>query len=134
MSASNPTSPTPLIPVTVVMSLITMIFPSLFDYVALLERYHPRKALMWQLARILGLYLLNLYTLILALWSKVQDGLRDSPLSGVAGASGLDATTSGAMTNATMTTPAPFTTTPSNGTSNRTDYTYDFNCWETTIG
>ena len=66
------------------MSLITMIFPSLFDYVALLERYHPRKALMWQLARILGLYLLNLYTLILALWSKVQDGLQDSPLAAVA--------------------------------------------------
>ena len=110
--------------------MITMIFPSLFDYVALLERYHPRKALMWQLARILGLYLLNLYTLILALWSKVQDGLRDSPLSAVAseGASGRDVTTSGSVNNATATTTtlAYVTTTPSNATMNGSEYSYDF--------
>ena len=114
------------------MSLITMIFPSLFDYVALLERYHPRKALMWQLARILGLYLLNLYTLILALWSKVQDGLRDSPLGGVSGVGGSASPT--AVTNATVTTTMPIVTTAVNATSNVTVYSYDFNCWETTIG
>ena len=117
--------------VTVVMSLITMIFPSLFDYVALLERYHPRKALMWQLARILGLYLLNLYTLILALWSKVQAIANDSPLTVGAGSEAVTDVTMFAINNdnGSLTTMAmPVTSTPTNGSTsvsrNFTDMTF----------
>lgn len=41
--------------------------------VGLLELRHPRNQLQWQLARIMSLNLLNLYTLIFALFSKVDD-------------------------------------------------------------
>ena len=37
-----------------------------------MEKYHPRKQLRWQLARIMILNMLNLYTLILALFGKVN--------------------------------------------------------------
>lgn len=37
--------------VTVVMTLISMIFPMLFEVLGLLEQYHPRKQLRIQLAR-----------------------------------------------------------------------------------
>ncbi|KFM76161.1 Transmembrane channel-like protein 3, partial [Stegodyphus mimosarum] len=39
--------------------------------IGIAEKYHPRVQLRWQLARILLLYLLNLYTLIFALFAKV---------------------------------------------------------------
>ena len=58
--------------VSIVMSLITAIFPSIFDLIGLMEKYHPRINLRWQLARILVLYLLNLYTLFMALYWKIQ--------------------------------------------------------------
>jgi len=54
------------------MSLITALYPSIFDLIGLMEKYHPRINLRWQLARILVLYLLNLYTLIIALYHKVS--------------------------------------------------------------
>ena len=59
--------------VSVVMSLVTSLFPTLFDIIAKLENYHPRVALQWSLYRILALYLLNLYTLYIALYWKIQD-------------------------------------------------------------
>ncbi|XP_028999427.1 transmembrane channel-like protein 3 [Betta splendens] len=58
--------------VSVVVSLITMIAPSAFELVAQLEQYHPRTSLRFQLARVLVLYLGNLYSLIIALLDKVN--------------------------------------------------------------
>ncbi|KAK1160790.1 transmembrane channel-like protein 3 [Acipenser oxyrinchus oxyrinchus] len=58
--------------VSVVVSLITMIAPSAFELVAQLEMYHPRTMLQFQLARVLVLYLGNLYSLIIALLDKVN--------------------------------------------------------------
>ncbi|GBM89198.1 Transmembrane channel-like protein 3 [Araneus ventricosus] len=57
--------------VTLVVSFISILFPNLFDMIGMTEKYHPRVQLRWQLARILLLYLLNLYTLIFALFAKV---------------------------------------------------------------
>ncbi|XP_076316361.1 transmembrane channel-like protein 1 [Tachypleus tridentatus] len=58
--------------VTFVVSSISVIYPNLFELIGLIEQYHPRVQLRWQLARILVLYLLNLYTLIFALFGKVD--------------------------------------------------------------
>ena len=45
--------------ITIVMSLIAMVIPHFFDLIALLEGYHPRKAMRWMLARIMVLNLLR---------------------------------------------------------------------------
>ena len=45
--------------ITIVMSLISLIMPMFFDLVALLEDYHPRKAMRWMLGRIMVLNLLR---------------------------------------------------------------------------
>ena len=37
--------------ITLALSLITMLFPNIFELVGMLENYHPRKQLRWQLAR-----------------------------------------------------------------------------------
>jgi len=37
--------------ITLALSLITTIFPNIFELVGMLENYHPRKQLRWQLAR-----------------------------------------------------------------------------------
>uniref|UniRef100_A0A8C8AUG3 Transmembrane channel-like protein n=1 Tax=Otus sunia TaxID=257818 RepID=A0A8C8AUG3_9STRI len=66
--------------VSVVVSLITMIAPSAFELVAALEMYHPRTTLRFQLARVLVLYLGNLYSLIIALLDKV-DSMSDSDIN-----------------------------------------------------
>ncbi|XP_070256811.1 transmembrane channel-like protein 3 [Myotis yumanensis] len=58
--------------VGVVVSLVTMLAPSAFDLIAALEMYHPRTTLRFQLARVLVLYLGNLYSLIIALLDKVN--------------------------------------------------------------
>ena len=60
--------------ITVVMSLISFIFPMLFELLGLMEYYHPRMQLRLQLARIMILNLLNLYSLIWALFGKI-DGM-----------------------------------------------------------
>lgn len=62
--------------ITVVMSLISFIFPMLFEVVGLMEYYHPRMQLRLQLARIMILNLLNLYSLIWALFGKISDMTR----------------------------------------------------------
>ncbi|XP_026234562.1 LOW QUALITY PROTEIN: transmembrane channel-like protein 3 [Anabas testudineus] len=67
--------------VSVVVSLITMIAPSAFELVAQLEMYHPRTSLRFQLARVLVLYLGNLYSLIIALLDKVNSMSSAVPLS-----------------------------------------------------
>ncbi|KAF4017878.1 hypothetical protein G4228_009838 [Cervus hanglu yarkandensis] len=58
--------------VSVVVSLVTMLAPSAFDLIAALEMYHPRTTLRFQLARVLVLYLGNLYSLIITLLDKVN--------------------------------------------------------------
>ncbi|XP_004447761.2 transmembrane channel-like protein 3 [Dasypus novemcinctus] len=58
--------------VSVVVSLVTMLAPSVFDLIAALEMYHPRTTLRFQLGRVLVLYLGNLYSLIIALLDKVN--------------------------------------------------------------
>ncbi|KAF1392475.1 hypothetical protein PFLUV_G00028310 [Perca fluviatilis] len=67
--------------VSVVVSLITMIAPSAFELVAQLEMYHPRTSLRFQLARVLVLYLGNLYSLIIALFDKVNSMSSAVPVS-----------------------------------------------------
>ncbi|GLV33912.1 Transmembrane channel-like [Carabus blaptoides fortunei] len=57
---------------SVVISLITMIFPNFFEILGFLEHYHPRKQLRLQLARIMALNLLNLYSMIFALFDKIK--------------------------------------------------------------
>ncbi|CAG0882363.1 unnamed protein product [Darwinula stevensoni] len=58
--------------VTLVVTAIGLLFPKLFDWIGMMEKRHPRQHLRWQLARILVLNLVNLYTLILALFGKVE--------------------------------------------------------------
>lgn len=83
--------------ITVVMSLISYLFPMFFEILGLMENYHPRKQLRLQLARwvrdcnvspdlsrrmivkmrtircrIMVLNLLNLYSLIFALFGKIN--------------------------------------------------------------
>lgn len=58
--------------ITVVMSLISFLFPMLFELLGLMEYYHPRMQLRLQLARIMILNLLNLYSLIWALFGKIN--------------------------------------------------------------
>ncbi|XP_016911947.2 transmembrane channel-like protein isoform X2 [Apis cerana] len=68
--------------ITVVLSLITYLFPVFFEILGLLESYHPRKQLRLQLARILFLNMLNLYSLIFALFEKIDSmkQLRDQSI------------------------------------------------------
>ncbi|XP_011865678.1 PREDICTED: transmembrane channel-like protein 3 [Vollenhovia emeryi] len=63
--------------ITIVMSLISYLFPILFEILGFLESYHPRKQLRIQLARIMVLNLLNLYSLIFALFRKINSMKRD---------------------------------------------------------
>ncbi|XP_063986052.1 transmembrane channel-like protein isoform X2 [Diachasmimorpha longicaudata] len=58
--------------ITVVMSLISFIFPIFFEVLGFAENYHPRKQLRVQLGRIMLLNLLNLYSLIIALFDKIS--------------------------------------------------------------
>ncbi|XP_068630050.1 transmembrane channel-like protein [Battus philenor] len=57
---------------TTVVTVITITFPVFFELLGLLEHCHPRKQLRLQLARIMLLNLLNLYSLIFALFSKIE--------------------------------------------------------------
>ncbi|KAK7934226.1 hypothetical protein WMY93_005122 [Mugilogobius chulae] len=54
-----------------VMSLLGLVCPPLFEWIAELEDYHPRIALKWQLGRIFALFLGNLYTFLFALFDEV---------------------------------------------------------------
>ncbi|XP_039266059.1 transmembrane channel-like protein 3 isoform X2 [Styela clava] len=57
--------------VGVVVSLVTLITPSLFEVIGSIEKYHPRNTLRIQLGRILMLYLGNLYSLMIGLLNYV---------------------------------------------------------------
>ncbi|KAK6166036.1 hypothetical protein SNE40_022822 [Patella caerulea] len=58
---------------TIIMTLISTLFPNISDLISLMEKYHPRTSLRLQLARIFALNLLNLYTLFIALYNKQND-------------------------------------------------------------
>ncbi|XP_063065759.1 transmembrane channel-like protein 2-A [Engraulis encrasicolus] len=59
----------------IVMSLLGLVCPPLFETIAELEDYHPRIALKWQLGRIFALFLGNLYTFLFALFDEVNNKL-----------------------------------------------------------
>ncbi|MCJ8748480.1 hypothetical protein PDJAM_G00165300 [Pangasius djambal] len=59
----------------IIMSLLGLVGPMLFETIAELEDYHPRIALKWQLGRIFALFLGNLYTFLLALFDEVNEKL-----------------------------------------------------------
>ncbi|XP_032542779.1 transmembrane channel-like protein 2 [Chiroxiphia lanceolata] len=63
--------------VEIVMSLLGMFCPPLFETIAALENYHPRIGLKWQLGRIFALFLGNLYTFLLALMDDVNEKLAE---------------------------------------------------------
>ncbi|XP_028313447.1 transmembrane channel-like protein 1 isoform X2 [Gouania willdenowi] len=64
--------------VNMVMSLLGMFCPMLFDVISTLENYHPRVALQWQLGRIFALFLGNLYTFIIALMDEINLKVRST--------------------------------------------------------
>uniref|UniRef100_A0A8C5PN42 Transmembrane channel-like protein n=1 Tax=Leptobrachium leishanense TaxID=445787 RepID=A0A8C5PN42_9ANUR len=63
--------------IEIVMSLLSMFCPPLFETIAVMEDYHPRLALKWQLGRIFALFLGNLYTFLLALIDDVNSKLAE---------------------------------------------------------
>ncbi|XP_028273833.1 transmembrane channel-like protein 2-A [Parambassis ranga] len=60
-----------------IMSLLGLVCPMLFETIAELEDYHPRIALKWQLGRIFALFLGNLYTFLFALFDEVNTKLEE---------------------------------------------------------
>ncbi|XP_023248331.1 transmembrane channel-like protein 2-A [Copidosoma floridanum] len=58
--------------VSIVLGLITYVFPIAFEILGMIESYHPRKQLRFQLFRIMILNLLNMYSLIYALFKKIN--------------------------------------------------------------
>ncbi|KAM9794025.1 transmembrane channel-like protein 2-A isoform 1-T1 [Syngnathus typhle] len=60
-----------------IMSLLGLLCPPLFETIAELEDYHPRIALKWQLGRIFALLLGNLYTFLFALFDEVNTKLEE---------------------------------------------------------
>ncbi|XP_075991461.1 transmembrane channel-like protein [Anticarsia gemmatalis] len=65
---------------TIVVTMISITFPIFFELLGFLEHYHPRKQLRLQLARIMLLNLLNLYSLIFALFNKIEGMSKDLDL------------------------------------------------------
>ncbi|KAG9354045.1 hypothetical protein JZ751_012169, partial [Albula glossodonta] len=63
--------------VEIIMSLLGLVCPPLFETIAELEDYHPRIALKWQLGRIFALFLGNLYTFLFALFDEVNAKLEE---------------------------------------------------------
>ncbi|KAM4706968.1 transmembrane channel-like protein 2-B [Discoglossus pictus] len=66
--------------IEIVMSLLSMFCPPLFETIAGMENYHPRLALKWQLGRIFALFLGNLYTFLLALIDDVNQKLAEEDI------------------------------------------------------
>ncbi|XP_025190710.1 transmembrane channel-like protein 3 isoform X2 [Melanaphis sacchari] len=95
--------------ITFVMTLIGTFFPIAFEVLGVLESYHPRTTLRVQLARIMALNLLNLYTLTFALFVKINDMTKEL-LELKDNVSNITATAATKATTATMATTATATT------------------------
>uniref|UniRef100_A0A8C5PKI0 Transmembrane channel-like protein n=1 Tax=Leptobrachium leishanense TaxID=445787 RepID=A0A8C5PKI0_9ANUR len=128
--------------VSVVVSLITMIAPSAFELVAALEMYHPRTTLRFQLARVLVLYLGNLYSLIIALLDKVNI-MNSAPLFATTALTVLSTVTPGLEQhgNSTLASGLEQNITKSMPLSNQTFSpvvadipVHKSECWETYVG
>ncbi|KAF1746821.1 hypothetical protein GCK72_023279 [Caenorhabditis remanei] len=61
----------------ITISLITLVFPNIFDLLGKIEKLHPRNALRFQLGRVLVLYILNYYTLIYSLMLQLENLQRE---------------------------------------------------------
>ncbi|XP_042680363.1 transmembrane channel-like protein 3 [Centrocercus urophasianus] len=131
--------------VSVVVSLITMIAPSAFELVAALEMYHPRTTLRFQLARVLVLYLGNLYSLIIALLDKVNsmsDSVNSNSSNSIPSfATGtppkegnLSATISDAQMNSNKSHAQSLPTSDSLVNNTASSSSAQNQCWETYVG
>uniref|UniRef100_A0A8C3M4X4 Transmembrane channel-like protein n=1 Tax=Chrysolophus pictus TaxID=9089 RepID=A0A8C3M4X4_CHRPC len=131
--------------VSVVVSLITMIAPSAFELVAALEMYHPRTTLRFQLARVLVLYLGNLYSLIIALLDKVNsmsDSINNNSSNSTPSfATGtppkegnLSATISDAQMNSNKSRAQSLPTSDSLVNNTASSSSAQNQCWETYVG
>ena len=129
--------------VSLVMSLVTAFCPMIFDVIANLEDFHPRIALQWSLRRIMVLYLLNLYTLYIALYWKIQDIEKEAEIANSTFYSNLNLT---AIIPCTTPLPLPGSNN-TNTTSNMPDlqnstttscgvpeFVPEKTCWETMVG
>ncbi|KAH9498803.1 Transmembrane channel-like protein 3 [Bulinus truncatus] len=129
---------------TVVMTLISMIFPTFLDIFALIEKFHPRTSLQLMLGRIFVLNLLNLYTLFIALYNKQQDLLASitslqsnvtvqSNCSTWLNTSSFSAVSTVAPTDVTTLAAVNVTSTVCVNVTNIPTKVKEF-CWETMIG
>nr|DBA28056.1 TPA: hypothetical protein GDO54_008470 [Pyxicephalus adspersus] len=109
--------------IEIVMNLLSMFCPPLFETIAGMENYHPRLALKWQLGRIFALFLGNLYTFLLALIDDVNAKLAEEEV--------IKNQTSILLSNL-------YNASQSNGTA-ATPYIHPADiprgpCWETNVG
>uniref|UniRef100_H3A3S0 Transmembrane channel-like protein n=1 Tax=Latimeria chalumnae TaxID=7897 RepID=H3A3S0_LATCH len=110
--------------VEMVMSLLGMFCPPLFETIAGLEDYHPRIALKWQLGRIFALFLGNLYTFLFALIDEVNQKLEEEDVIKNITYWTLMNYYNSSLINSTAATPPPM---------NPADVPRG-PCWETTVG
>lgn len=132
--------------VSLVMSLVTAFCPMVFDLISAIEDYHPRIALQWSLRRIMVLYLLNLYTLYIALYWKIQDIEKEAALANATFYENLNMSAIVPCPTAmpVLTTNMPNTSTAmlEISSTNITDvvkcgipeFIPDVTCWETMVG
>ncbi|KQK84906.1 transmembrane channel-like protein 2 [Amazona aestiva] len=110
--------------VEIVMSLLGMFCPPLFETIAALENYHPRIGLKWQLGRIFALFLGNLYTFLLALMDDVNEKLAEEDVVKNITHWTLLSHHNSSMGNSSSATPPPLD--PADVPRGP--------CWETTVG
>ncbi|KAH1178184.1 hypothetical protein KIL84_011886, partial [Mauremys mutica] len=110
--------------VEIVMSLLGMFCPPLFETIAALEEYHPRIGLKWQLGRIFALFLGNLYTFLLALMDDVNEKLTEEVVIKNITHWTLHSYYNSSATNDSAVTPPPID--PADVPRGP--------CWETTVG